>query len=206
MNKSPPDASNSGSGNDLETQEIQRLVGAARDGDEAAFGVLVQKYQQRVFSVVYQFVNNVDDANELAQQTWIKVWRKLHTFKGKSEFFTWVYRIASFVSLDYLRKRKRKREDELLDELEPRREVGAEPAASSNPRPDRQVEQAEIRVRFEEALEQLSAEHRMILVLREVEGLSYEEIAKTMKCRKGTVMSRLYYARKAIQAYMEEVR
>ena len=179
-------------------EQTRKWVRQAKAGDEAAFGELVKTYHQRLYSVVYRFARNEDDANELAQQTWVKAWNKLHTFKGRSEFFTWLYRIATYVGLDHVRKQKRRREDELLEGVEPLRDHGAETPFSTNPQPDRAAEHDEIRERFNLALEDLSAEHRMALVLREVEGLSYDEIARAMKCRKGTVMSRLYYARKKL--------
>ncbi len=178
----------------------------ARAGDEEAFGEIVKMYQQRVYSVAYRFVNNAADANDLAQQAWIKAWKKLDTFKGQSGFFTWMYRITSFVCLDFLRKRKRLAENELLDEVEPRRKIGTEAAPSTNSRPDREMERAEIQERFNAALEDLTPDHRLALVMREVDGCSYEEIAKAMKCRKGTVMSRIFYARKNLQEAMKDLR
>ncbi len=187
-----------------EMEEVREWVEQARRGDEEAFGALVRTYHERLYGVVYRFAQNVDDANELVQQTWVKVWQKLHTFKGEAEFFTWVYRIATYAGLDFVRKRKRRSEDPLPDGLEPAREVGAEMPHSTNPRPDVQIQHGEIRDRFAAALQALTPEHRMTLTLREVEGLSYDEIARAMKCRKGTVMSRLYYARKQVQEQMRE--
>jgi RNA polymerase sigma-70 factor (ECF subfamily) len=188
---------------EISMDEVRRLVGQAQTGNESAFGELMQMYHQRVFSLTYSYVNNSEDAKELSQQAWIKAWNKLGTFKGESEFFTWMYRLASFVCLDYLRKRKRQREEAFPESgREPAADPSYERSFSSNPRPDRQAAHAEIRRRFEEAMKTLTPEHRAALVLREVEGLSYEEIAKVMKCRKGTVMSRIFYARRKLQELM----
>lgn len=184
---------------------VDELVQQAQAGDEEAFGQLVRHYHERVYHVAYRFVRNVDEANDLAQQAWIKAWKRLSSFRGQSGFFTWMYRVVSSVCLDHLRKKKRRSEQELLDGVEYDRVVGAELAASSRSRPDRELERSEIRQRFFDELEKLSSEHRMALVMREVDGLSYEEIARAMKCRKGTVMSRIYYARKNLQSRMEDL-
>lgn len=206
MNKGMGPASNPPVEPVLSPDEERRLVVRAKAGDQEAFGELVKMYQQRVFSVAYRFVQNADEAGELAQQAWIKAWRKLPGFKGQSSFFTWMYRVVSFVCLDYLRGKRRRPETELLDEVAPHRAVGAELAASTTTRPDRELEHREIRQRFQEALAALSPEQRMALTMREVDGLSYEEIAQAMKCRKGTVMSRIFYARKNLQERMRDLR
>jgi RNA polymerase sigma-70 factor (ECF subfamily) len=205
MNKPAMDASNEEHGGMIDPSEIRQWVRQAQAGDQEAFGRLMQTYHQRVFGLVYGMVNQADDAQELVQQTWIKAWTKLHTFKGDAEFFTWVYRIASYASLDFLRKRKRQREDPIPETgAEPARNLDYEVAPSVNPRPDRQAMHAEIKQRFEEALRDLTPEHRMALVLREIDGLSYDDIARVMKCRKGTVMSRIFYARKRLQEQMKD--
>ncbi|MFH0981191.1 MAG: sigma-70 family RNA polymerase sigma factor [Planctomycetota bacterium] len=191
--------------NGLDREQVRRLVRSARGGDEEAFGELVKMYHERVCGLAYGLVSNAEDAKEIAQQTWVKVWNKLRDFKGDAEFFTWVYRVASNASLDFLRHKTRLREDSLVDGVEPQEAFSRERAPSENPRPDREAERAEIRRVFEQALESLSSEHRLALTLREVEGLSYDEIAKVMKCRKGTVMSRIFYARRAMQEKLKEL-
>ena len=178
----------------------------AKEGDQDAFGKLVEMYQQRVFSVAYRFVQNVDEANDLTQQAWVKAWKKISGFKGESAFFTWMYRVVSFVCLDHIRKKKRLAEYELLEGVQPHRAVGTEPAASVTSRPDREVEHSEIRERFQAALQRLPAEQRMALTMREVDHKTYEEIARAMKCRKGTVMSRIFYARKSLQSELQDLR
>ena len=186
--------------------EVHALVQRAQSGDEEAFGELVIMHHQKVFAVLYKMVRNEDDAQELSQKTWVKVWQKLSTFKGDAAFFTWVYRIATYTGLDHLRAKKRRPEVEYLDELDAGGASGdLERAPSSLSRPDKAMENAEVMEKFEEALELLSDKHRTALVLREVDGLSYEEIAEVMDCKVGTVMSRIFTARKAIRAYMKDL-
>jgi RNA polymerase sigma-70 factor, ECF subfamily len=206
MNRARPDSSNSSDGHNTEADSVDRLVKKARGGDEEAFGELVKMYHQRVCNLVYGLVNNAEDASEIAQQTWVKVWNKLDSFKEDSKFFTWVYRVASNTGLDFLRHKSRLREDVLLDGVEPAVDPDLDRAVSQNPRPDRELAQSEIREVFEKSLESLSPDHRMALILREVDGLSYEEIAKIARCRKGTVMSRIFYARKKMQEKLEDLR
>ena len=206
MNKTLPDPSNSLDNLEAEADSVDRLVNKARGGDEEAFGELVKMYHQRVYNLAYGMVNNAEDAAELVQQTWVKVWNKLGSFKEDAKFFTWVYRVASNTGLDFLRHKSRLREDVLLDGVEPAVNPDLDRAASQNPRPDRELAQAEIREVFEKSLDSLSPDHRMALILREVDGLSYEEIAKILGCRKGTVMSRIFYARKKMQEKLGELR
>ncbi len=191
---------------DGEPIDVPVLVQQARNGDESAFGELMQAYHQRVYGILVGMVRNPDDAGDLAQQTWIKVWNKLDTFKGDADFYTWLYRVTTFVGLDFIRKRNRKREVEMLDELAPERDPDSEMAPSLTSRPDQAAQQTEVRDVFDAALDTLSPEHRTALMLREVEGLSYDEIAKVMKCRRGTVMSRIFYARKSMQEKLKELR
>lgn len=183
---------------------LDQLVRQVRKGDEEAFGVLVQHYHQRLYHVVYRFVPNRDDAMELAQQVWVKAWNKRTSFRGESAFFTWLYRIAHFTCLDFIRSRARRPEDEFNPDLLPRMDPSVQSAPSRDGRPDHAAEHAEVRERFEAALSGLTQEHRTALVLREVEGLSYDEIARVMRCRKGTVMSRIFYARRKIQEEMKD--
>jgi len=182
--------------------EIDRLIALARRGDEAAFGQVVQVYYNRVYNVIYRVVNHAEDARELSQAAWVKAWQRLADYKEEARFYTWVYRIAVNTALDFLRRKKRRPEDP----LEPVVRDGADPMALDARReladertPLDDLHRAEIRAAFDRALLDLSPEHRTALVLRELEGMSYEEIARVMKVRTGTVMSRLFYARKTLQ-------
>jgi RNA polymerase sigma-70 factor (ECF subfamily) len=186
--------------------EIEAWISQAQQGDDVAFGKLVEHYHDRLYNQLYRVARNHEDAKELCQQTWVKVWNKLDTFRGDAAFFSWVYRIGTYTALDLLRKKKRKAEVEYLEEWGAERnpdDVALRPAAVQ---PDKAMEQSEIMETFREALEKISPAHREALILREVEGLSYEEIAKMAGVKKGTVMSRIFNARKSIQHYMEDVK
>lgn len=194
----PPDP------NDQQKLEAEWLK-KAREGDPDAFGEFFNVYHVRLFAVVSRVVSNPDDARDIAQRSWVKAWQKLDTFKGDSSFYTWLCRIATFTALDHLRSRKRRGEVEYLDDVVSSKEE-QHMATRPGDRPDRVMQKAEIRERFETALEQLTDKHRTALILREVEGLSYSEIAKTMGCQIGTVMSRIFNARKQIQQYLKDTR
>ena len=185
-----------------EARKAAGLAWKAQAGDEDAFGELVKMYHARLYGVVFNVVRNPEDARELAQMTWVKAWNKIKTFKADAGFFTWLYRIATNTALDYLRSKGRRHEESLSARREEGAEADIDLPAGDQWRPDRNVEQGEIQQTFEAALAKLSPEHRMALTLREVEGLSYQEIATAMKCRAGTVMSRIFYARKLIQQEM----
>lgn len=196
--------------NEVETDavveaQVADWIAKAQAGDEDAFGHVVRHFHSRLFGVLVRVLRDPEDAREAAQVTWVKAWQRLDSFKGDSRFFTWLYRIAVNTALDAARKRGRRREVPIEDETG--REVRPAPEWAPNAPPaDESLRGEEIRRAFSAALETLSTEHRTALVLREVEGLSYQEIAKTMKCRVGTVMSRLFYARRALQDKLKGLR
>jgi RNA polymerase sigma-70 factor (ECF subfamily) len=185
----------------LEETDIN-LLKRARNGDRDAFAVLMDRYQRKVFGLCYGMVRNHDDAMDMVQETFVKVYKNLERFEGNSSFYTWTYRIASNVCIDFLRKQKRRRaldyddgigRDENVDDpgnLLPSK-LGINPA--------RVHARKELLGRIEDAMATLSPIHRQIVVLREVEGLSYQEIADTTEVSIGTVMSRLHHARKNLQ-------
>ena len=186
-------------------QDVMRWVAEAQNGSQEAFGELVRRFQPRVYSLAFGMLNNAEDAKEIAQQAWIKAWQKLGTFRQDAQFFTWLYRIASNLCLDFRRKQARAREEPLNEAIEPDPAPELAPADSAVPRPDTDLQRQETRAQFERALAELSPEHRLVMTLREVEGQSYEEIAAMLGCRVGTVMSRLFYARKRLVARMREL-
>jgi RNA polymerase sigma-70 factor (ECF subfamily) len=205
MNKPLPGASNETGAGEMDSLAVDDLIARATRGDQEAFGEVVQAYYNRVYCVINRVVNHPEDARELAQATWVKAWQRLGDYKQEAQFYTWVYRIAVNTSLDFLRKRKRRPEVPLEpqvghdgDELAMERQRGL---ADERTAVD-DIQREEVRAAFSAALAELSDEHRTALVLRELEGMSYEEIAKVMKSRKGTVMSRIFYARKALQKKM----
>lgn len=173
------------------------IIERAGKGDENAFEELVLLYHDRLIGLLMRIVREPFLAQELAQQTWIKVWKNLPRFKGRSSFFTWLYSIASRTAMDYFRKAKRRGEVEYMDELE------SEGAVESCRSPDQTMMRTETQKAIDQAISRLPEKLRIVLVLRELEGLSYREIAQVVKCREGTVMSRLYNARKQMQLLLE---
>ncbi len=173
------------------------IIEQARKGSEDAFERLVLEYHDRLMGLLMRTARDPLLAQELEQQTWIKVWKNLPRFKGDSSFFTWLYSVAVRTALDYFRRVKRLSEVEYMDQLDTPGN-GAELY-----RPDRDVMNTELQQQCEQAMNRLSEKLRMVLVLRELEGLSYKEIARIMKCREGTVMSRLYNARKKMQQMLK---
>lgn len=176
-------------------KDLRGLVDRARSGDEVAFGALVTANYEPVFRLVYSIVRNEHDARDVCQEIWIAAWRAIGTFRGDSKLTTWLHPIAVRRSIDHLRGRKRwvARFLPFLsnDGLEA-------PGADDSPDPRESAEATERTQRFERAIASLPPKHRAVLALREIEGLSYDEIAKTMKLRPGTVMSRLHNARRLL--------
>ncbi len=171
------------------------LVAAARNGDMRAFEELVARHRDKIYARAYSMMRSEDEAIDLSQEAWVKAWQRLQQFQGESSFATWVTRIVINLCLDQLRKLKRQRSESLeaLDE----ESGGVErqmPVLVVNPTEG--LERAELRQRIDQALTQLSHEHRTVLVLHEFEEMEYKEIAKVMGCSIGTVMSRLFYARR----------
>ena len=189
----------------LLTHEAE-LLRHAQAGDEDAFGELVRAHYERIFRTVVGVVRDEHDARDVCQEVWITVWKNLATFRGDAKFSTWVHPIAVRRAIDQLR-RKKKWLHRFLPFLSPGDENGEgvpEPAApDADPRAE--GEKSERTERFERALAALPEKHRSVLVLREVEGLSYDEIAKTINCRPGTVMSRLFNARRLLVKQLEEL-
>jgi RNA polymerase sigma-70 factor (ECF subfamily) len=171
------------------------LVKAAQKGRTEPFEELVARHRDKIFARAYSMMRNEDGAMDLAQEAWVKGWQRLKQFQGEASFVTWMTRIVINLCLDQLRKQKRNRADS-IEQLE--EELGGVERQMPivNPNPTERLERGELRQRIDRALGQLSEEHRTVLVLHEFEELEYKEIAKKMKCSIGTVMSRLFYARR----------
>ena len=173
------------------------LIQSALSGNSAAFGVLVDRYRDRLYSCVVNVVNHPDEAEDVVQESFIQAFLKLDTFQQSSQFFTWLYRIAFNNALS---RRRRHRHQLSLDQAH---EVsGSEPTARSES-PDFQIIQRENVSQLRNALEKLSGDHRSILVLRELEETSYEDIAEILDISIGTVRSRLSRARAALKSQLE---
>jgi RNA polymerase sigma-70 factor (ECF subfamily) len=180
------------------------LVRMAREGDLASFEELVARHRDKVYARAYSMMRNEEEALDLSQDAWVKGWQRLAQFQGDSSFITWMTRIVINLCLDQLRKHKRQRA-ESIEAME--EEGGVErqmPVITTNPTAG--LERVELRERIDRALAQLSHEHRTVLVLHEFEELEYKEIAKRMKCSIGTVMSRLFYARRRMASLLAGLR
>ncbi len=186
-----------------ESIQMNDLVAQAQNGDEAAFGELVEKHHSQVFGQILRMVRNTEDAKEIEQLTWIKVWKKIGTFRFESAFSSWIYRVATFTALDEIRKRDSRRESS-FDDLEGAIIEEDSTSVIAPPEQVRNLEHHELKELFIQALDKLPEHQKRALMLRENEGLSYKEIAQLTKCKTGTVMSRIFNARKTIQQYMKE--
>ncbi|MBE7494274.1 MAG: sigma-70 family RNA polymerase sigma factor [Verrucomicrobiaceae bacterium] len=181
------------------------LVKRSQAGDTRAFDLLVTRYRSRIYAMTYHLVQNETEAWDLAQEAFIKAWRALPNFKLDAAFYTWLYRIAHNVTYDWLRKKKIQGDGEFDDErTEHRAMPGSRTAPQGFDAPDRAMKRQELGKRIQDAIARLSPDHRQAIVLREIEGLSYEEIAEVMKCSLGTIMSRLFYARKKLQEMLKD--
>lgn len=173
------------------------LLARAKTGDEAAFGQLMRSHHDAVFRLIYSIVRNEHDSRDISQEVWLTVWRQLPRFRGDSRFSTWVHPIAVRRSLDHLRRRRRWY-SRFLPLSQPAEPDGPtpEPPAGVDVRQD--AERDERLERFRRALDALPPKLRAVLALREVEGLSYDEIAAAARIPTGTVMSRLHHARRLL--------
>jgi len=194
-----------GLGESVEHDDIA-LVRRCQKGDALAFEQLVIKYRSKVFSMIYGMVQNEQDAWDLAQEGFVKAWRSIHRFKGQASFYTWLYRIVTNVAIDSLRRKSFKKTAEFDDEIAATQvEPGSKTMPQPDPMPHQGLEREEIRHRIEHAINKLSPEHRAVIVMKEIEELQYNEIAEALGCSIGTVMSRLFYARKKLQTLLKDV-
>ena len=183
------------------------LVERAQDGDREAFGQLVERYQEKVYSICYGKLKDEQDAMDVSQDVFVKVFRYLENFNRESSFYTWLYRIAVNTSIDFLRKQSRQAQVDYDDTIKRDEDVEGNDLLMPSRlgiNPDKAFGRKELREKMLEALESLSEKHRTILNLREVEGLSYKELAEVLDISKGTVMSRLYHARQYFQEALED--
>lgn len=171
------------------------LVQRARGGDMDSFEELVNRHRDKTYARAFSLLRNEDEALDLSQEAWVKAWQRLSQFQGDSSFVTWITRIVINLCLDFLRKQKRQK-TESIEALNNGTGGVERLLPVVVPNPTAQLERDELRSRISKALDQLSYEHRTVLVLHEYEDMEYKEIAKAMDCSIGTVMSRLFYARK----------
>jgi RNA polymerase sigma factor (sigma-70 family) len=187
----------------VETGEME-LVTRAREGDLGAYDDLVRRYQERIYATLYHMTSNHEDANDLAQEAFIKAFHALKSFKGGSSFYTWVYRIAVNKTINFLKQRKNRTQIS-LDDIDFNAEYDPDLVALiSDKTPRRDVNLAELQEKLNAAMQKLSESHRLVVTLHDIQGLSHEEIAKIMGCNIGTVRSRLFYARQQLQALLSD--
>lgn len=189
-----------------EAREDLALVQRCQQGDQHAFDELVTRYRQRVFGMAYHIVHNEQDAWDLAQEGFVKAWKNIGRFRGDSSFYTWLYRIVTNVAIDALRRKQVQGGQEFdetiqLSDIEPTNPL----APKSEPAPSQKLERGELREKIDAAIHKLSPDHRAVILLKEMEGLQYHEIAETVGCSIGTVMSRLFYARRKLQTLLKDV-
>lgn len=184
------------------------LVQRAARGDGIAFSELVNRHHRRLLRVAFGLLKDRQDAEDVVQDAFVRAHRRLDSFEGGAAFYTWVYRITVNISIDTMRKRKRERRIDFEDESAQQAvRKGATPwPRFESSHPARHSERRELASRLQSALAALPEIHQAVLVLRELEGMSYEEIAQTLGLKRGTVMSRLFNARKAMQEKLLEMR
>lgn len=185
------------------------LVDRARAGDQDAFRTLFQRYHRRAYALAFGVLHNTEDALDVVQDAFIKAHRYLDQFAGASSFYTWLYRIVMNRAIDHIRQRKRVRHVDYVDALANADDVSAIEDDGLLPRilgqnPSKSLVRKEMRAHIGVALAELSDNHRAVLIMRELEGMSYSEMAEAMQCSKGTIMSRLFHARKNMQKRLLE--
>lgn len=184
------------------------LVKRVRSGDQRAFKLLVERYQRKVYSVALGMVKDREEAMDVSQEAFVKVHKYLDHFKGDSSFYTWLYRITVNICIDVLRRRAAAKGEHVeldeniqLDSAEAN--IGAL-GSRLGTNPQKSLLRKELAAKIEEALQEVPEKHRAILLLRELEGMSYDDLARTLEIPKGTVMSRLFHARAKIQKILNK--
>ena len=178
----------------------RELVRRSQGGDPRAFRELFDRYHRQVLAVAVGLTGNGDDAMDVVQETFVRAHKNLPSFQGGSSFYTWLYRIAVNVGIDYRRRQSRRAE---IVQPEPIDENAKDSDRTSDP--PSEFERHELGARILKAIDELTPEHKAAIILREIEGLSYEDISQVMQCSKGTVMSRLHYARRKLQAKLRDL-
>jgi len=183
--------------------EIIRRIQA---GESEAYRELVTKYQQKVYGVVWGMVQNPEDAREITQEAFIKAFKSLDRFRFDASFYTWLYRITVNLTIDFRRRASKRWADQFDEGRLHKDEAGEVALPHLDASPGKRLERKRLAEQIQAAIDQLPPDQRTAIILREIEGLSYREIAETMECAEGTVMSRLFYGRKKLQEILKDVR
>lgn len=189
-----------------DAREVLALVGRARSRDLDAYNELVRRYQRRVYALVYNMTSSREDSEDLVQDVFFKAYHALPTFKGDAQFYTWIHRIAINRTLNFLKKRKRISTGKMsLDDMDSSIERDPDYVQlSSRSSPVRDLALNELQEKLNAAIQQLSDQHRAVVVLHDIQGLQHEEIGKLLGASTGTIRSRLFYARKQLQEILAE--
>ena len=182
----------------------QELVTRAREGDTRAFDALILKYGDKLYGLVYHMTSHKEDTHDLLQEIFARAYQSLGSFRGNSSFYTWIYQIAVNLTLNFLKKRKR-RSGLSLNELDS--SVQHDPALVDNTHeanPERQSQLNELQVKLNEAMQKLSEPHRMVVTMFDIQGMSHADIAKVLKTSEGTIRSRLHYAHLQLQSLLQD--
>jgi RNA polymerase sigma-70 factor (ECF subfamily) len=179
------------------------LVERARNGDIEAFEKLIEGCQKKVFNITFRMIGNYDDANELAQEVFLKAFRSIKKFKGDSLFSTWIYKVTANVCLDEIRRRKNKFTLSLDEEVEYGDGELKRQIPDNAPTPDVEVETNQIKEVVNKSIQELPEDYKSIIILRDIQGLSYDEISKIFDCPEGTVKSRINRARQALKKILQ---
>jgi RNA polymerase sigma-70 factor (ECF subfamily) len=182
----------------------QTLIAECKRGRLQSFEPIVKHFQSRLGQVAYQVLRDETLAEEAVQTTFVKAWQKIRLFRGQCRFGTWLHRLCVNTSCDILRQRSRKREQPLPEAGDGESRLSLDSILQSEITPDKQSVHREIKSLVLQALEKLPEEQRLVIILREMQGLDYREIARTVKCREGTAMSRLFHARRKLRQLLEK--
>ena len=180
------------------------LVARVQEGDSTAFNTLVERHRERLFSIIYNLTSNREDASDLIQDTFIKAFRSIGNFKGKSSFYTWLYRIAINTTYTHLKRHRLRRFFSLENAQDEMSNTEIVETLTAKTKAEKPTLVAELQEKLNEAMQTLSLKHRTVVTLFEIEGMSHNEIAEIMNCSVGTVRSRLHYAKQELQSVLKE--
>ncbi|HZC59681.1 MAG TPA: sigma-70 family RNA polymerase sigma factor [Chthoniobacterales bacterium] len=191
---------------DQNLPDDETLVRLTQSGDTRAFDVLWQKYSPRIYSLIYNMTSNHEDANDLLLEVFAKAYRSINGFRGKSSFYTWIHAIAVNMTINFVKKRGRRFQmslDDMDANVQNDKEFIDLTATNS---PVREVDLSELQHRLNEAMMKLSVEHRAVVTMFDIHGMAHAEISKILGIPEATVRSRLFYAHRQLQNYLEEFR
>jgi RNA polymerase sigma factor (sigma-70 family) len=182
----------------------QDLVTRARDGDTRAFDALILKYGDKLYGLVYHMTSHKEDTHDLLQEIFARAYQSLKSFRGNSNFYTWIYQIGVNLTLNFLKKRKRRTGLSLNDPESPVQHDPALVDTTHEANPEQQTNLKELQLKLNEAIMKLSEPHRMVVAMFDIQGMSHGEIAKVLQTSEGTVRSRLHYAHLHLQCALQD--